>query len=150
MAKLLFYRQKRVDEGVRTGLEVGEYELAWRFDPGPGESNPILLWFVDIKCEGPGIPDGPEQAQEWFENHGQMLRRGLRSYAQEIKTGTDIGFHSTTWNAEPQTSEDVQVTISCSASNRVSARQMASILEDMADQWDEILDALEWEEQAER
>jgi hypothetical protein len=143
MGKLLFYRQKRVDDGMRTGLELGDVTLAEQFEPGPGERDPILRWYVDVKCEGPAIPDDPDRAEEWFIDRGEVLRKGLTDYAKALENGVDAGFHSITWNSFSQTKENVYVTISCSASDRSTARRLPSILTDMASRWDAIMDSLE-------
>ena len=53
MPNLTFYRQKRVDGGVRTGVELDGETVASLFEEGDPERDPALLWFVDLRCEGP-------------------------------------------------------------------------------------------------
>lgn len=149
MAKLLFYRQKRVDRRIRTGLEWNDQTLAERFDDGPGERDPVLLWYVDVKCEGPGIPEDPDLAEQWFVDHSEILRNSLGSYAEQLGPGIDMGMHSLTWNLAPETSENVQVTIACSAADRITARELPSIMKDLAVQWDGIMNYIELMERAE-
>ena len=63
MPKLVFYRQKRYDGAIRTGLELDDDPIAEHYEEGSGERDPALLWFVDLRCKGPGIPGDPDDAE---------------------------------------------------------------------------------------
>jgi hypothetical protein len=150
MAKLLFYRQKRFDGGIRTGLEIDDATLVEQFDPVPGEPDPYLRWYVDVKCEGPAVPADPDRAEDWFVERRDVLREKLLEYAKKIGHGVDVGLHSLNWNAQSLTGEDAQITIICSTADHQGARELPSILNDLAERWDEIMDSLELTEPAKR
>jgi hypothetical protein len=77
MAQLLFYRQKRVDGGVRTGLDLDREEIAEHFEEGELERDPALLWYVDLRCDGPGVPADGEAALQWLIDYAPVIREGF-------------------------------------------------------------------------
>jgi hypothetical protein len=64
MAKITFYRQKRRDGGLHTGITINGWN-AMEMDEGIDwdDADPVLLWYVDVQCEGKMLPDRPETAR---------------------------------------------------------------------------------------
>ena len=72
MPNLTFYRQARIDGGIRTGIELDEDAVFEHFEEGGPELDPTLLWYVDLRCQGPGLPDEPRKAREWLIDHADV------------------------------------------------------------------------------
>ncbi len=149
MASLIFYRQKRNDGAIRTGVELDGETIAERFEEGGRERDPALLWFIDFRCEGQGIPDDPENATQWLLDHSKVIRDGIVRYAEQLKTGADPDFYSLTWSEFQGLPENVSIVIACSAIRRVDARQMAVNLIDLADHWNARIPSLDIPQEAE-
>lgn len=139
MAKLVVYRQKRYDGGVRTGLDLNGVPLAEHFEAGQAERDSSLLWFVDLRCEGPGVPDDPDAAMDWLVEQADTVREGFARYAERLRVGADKDLYSLTWSDFPAVPEGVTMAIACSAVRRVDAREMSSILAGVGDGWDDLL-----------
>ena len=142
MVKLIFYRQKRYDNGIRTGLELDGYPIAERFEEGDGPRDPALIWYVDLCCEGPGVPDDPDMVEPWLVEHSSLIRDGFVRFAERLRAGADKDIYSLAWSDFPDAPQGVTITISCSAARRVDGREMAAILQDTATRWDEIIHSL--------
>ncbi|HZW34920.1 MAG TPA: hypothetical protein VFF52_29625 [Isosphaeraceae bacterium] len=149
MAKLIFYRQKRYDGGVRTGLELDGDPIGERFEGGEGERDPALIWYVDLRCEGPGIPDDPDLAEQWLFDHAPIIRDGFLRLAERLRAGTDKDIYSLKWSDFPDAPEGVSMTIACSAVRRVDGREISAVLKDIASHWEDILQTIEVPEGAE-
>ena len=134
MTMLSCFKQVRVDGGTRLGIDVDGETVLGRFDPGPAESDPILAWYVDIRCEGEHLPDDAESAQRWFLDNSELIRAALSALADEIRAGVDVDCWPLQWEATP-IPPDVRVTIVCSAIRRVQAQQMAEQLRIIAGEW---------------
>jgi len=149
VSKLLFFRQKRFDGTIHTGLELDDEPIAHRYEGGSGERDPALLWYVDLRCEGPGIPDDPELSAHWLLEHGSSIRDGFAGFARKLEVGADPDLYSLTWGGFPEEPEGVTMTIACSAARRVEARELSRILGDIAGRWDELIRKLEIPQSAE-
>ncbi len=151
MAKLVFYRQKRYDGGIRTGIELDNRPIAEHFDEEGMESerDPALLWFVDVRCEGAGIPDDPDAAEDWLIDRSGTIREGLRRFADRLRVGADTDIYCLTWNEFDGLPADVHMMIACSAIRRIDARMMSSILNEIADKWDEIIQEIDLPQEVE-
>lgn len=141
MPTLSFYRQQRADGGVRTGLEIDGDTVLHRFQGGKGEDDPALLWFIDIRCQGPRLPKNPEQARQWFLDYGEMIRAGLRELAEELRAGIDAD----AWPVRrqlPRMPSGVRVTLSCAAARRFEGLRVAVILHELAGNWQSQIQSL--------
>ena len=141
MSKIGFYRQERLDGGVRTGIEInGEIALG-RFESTGDDHDPALAWYVDVTCEGASLPDDPEPARQWLCTHSQVIRGGLKEMADTLRAGIDAD----SWPVKRKLSKaprNVRITIACSAVRRWAAREMARVLRDIADKWEDRLRGL--------
>ena len=65
MSKIVFYRQKRRDRGLHTGVLI-EGGTALELEEGVNwkGGDPILLWWVDLRCEGKKLPTRTEPARQ--------------------------------------------------------------------------------------
>ncbi len=139
MRTITFYRQKRIDGGIRTGVEVGGNTVLSTFESGDGTNDPALLWYVDIICEGPRLPQDSEDARRWLSLQGKNVRRLLDLLAKKVVAGVDSG----DWPVHQQsTIRGVKMRVSCSAVRRLEARKLTDILEDIAQHWDEYVGSL--------
>lgn len=139
MAKLVFYIQKRFDGGSRTGIELDDETIAHHFEDVQGEHNPKLRWFVDLRCNGPGVSDDPETAIAWLLGQSEVIRDGFARFAEELAVGADPDVFSLRWTAFDGLPEGVEMAIVCSATRRTDARELSGIVADFGNRWNEIL-----------
>src|SRR5947207_6480872 len=90
MPKLKFYRQRRVDGGTRTGIDVDNEEMWHRFEEPPeAEADPALVWYVDVRCHGPAVPAGREEARVWLLKNTPVIKRAFEQIADKLHAGYD-------------------------------------------------------------
>jgi hypothetical protein len=134
MQSITFYRQKRIDGGIRTGVEVGGNTVLSTFKSGRGEHDPALVWYVDVICEGRKLPKSSEEARRWLVDHSKNIRRLLGALAERVIEGIDPDV----WPIFQQgIFHGVKIRISCSTVRRLEARKLANVLHDIAQRWDE-------------
>src|SRR5262249_22852861 len=143
MPKLVFYRQKRYDGGIRTGVELDDDRVSDWFDPGPDENDRALLWDIDLGCEGAGVPDEPEVVLDWLLEQGPIIRDGFSRFAEHLRYGFDPDIYTVKWMDFRTVPQDVTMLIACSAVRRVDAMEMGSHLLEIAINWDAILQRLQ-------
>jgi hypothetical protein len=139
MAKLVFYRQKRYDGGIRTGVELDDDRVADWFDPGPDENDRVLLWYVDLRCEGSGVPDEPELVLDWLLEHGPIIRDGFLRCADHLRNGFDPDIYTVRWTDFRDLPPEVAMLIASSAIRRVDALEIGSHVLEIATSWDGII-----------
>src|SRR4051794_4076762 len=115
MAGLTFFRQARIDGGVRTGVMIGEFTVLHRFEEGSADHDPALIWSVDLRCNGSGLPVDAEGARRWLLEHEGIIRRGFVRFADELQAGVDVDPYPLQWEGFEGTPEGVQMRIVCSA-----------------------------------
>jgi hypothetical protein len=132
MDKLNFYRQKRRDGGVRTGIEFND-EPVWEiFEPGNLPQESALLWFVDVRCSGENLPNEPELIRSWLLQRSHVIQSGLQQLAKDLVAGIDPDWPI----RRPVVTEgDVRITIYCSAMRRLSGTEISDVLADVAKSW---------------
>lgn len=149
MPKLIFYRQKRYDGAVRTGVELGGETIAETFEEEGGEPDPALLWYIDLRCEGPGIPDDPDTAWRWLLDISGVIRDGFARYSERLRAGADVDVYSLTWSDFTGVPDGVTMSIACSAIRRVDARGMSTCLKDVGENWEAIMRSLDTPQEVE-
>src|SRR5438876_12275597 len=98
MTEFAFYRQKRRDGGIRTGIEInGETELGLEEGFTGDEQDPVLLWFVDLRMEGKKLPTDPEEVRQWLLKHSPGICAGFQLLAGEIQAGVDFNTYPYLW-----------------------------------------------------
>ncbi|MEX0938722.1 MAG: hypothetical protein WDZ59_12750 [Pirellulales bacterium] len=142
MTDLLFYRQKRVDGGLRSGIDLNGSPLAEGFREGDEEPNPVLLWYIDLRCSGEHLPHDADKAIEWFRENNDAFTGTLRRTAQELsRTGVDteaLPFRQQFRNLLPGVNVDLVI----STLGRPEGRDVAQFLREFADDWLAQLDGL--------
>lgn len=139
MPTITFFRQARRDGGVRTGIDIDDRTVLSRFEPGRRAEDPALLWYVDVRCEGPRLPRDVQAAREWLIRHEPQVRQALETLAGQVPDGLD----PTEWPLKTtKRLSGATITVACSAVRRVEARDIATTLQDVAARWQERLDTL--------
>ena len=134
MTTVTFYHQERVDGGVRTGLEVDGYTLLEEFRGGPGERDPALLWYVDVRCEGSVPPfQTADDVRQWLRGAAPGLRDALLLAATHLAAGVDVELAPWEWTA-PNPVAGLPARVVVSAQRRVAALDMAARLRRLAGQ----------------
>ncbi len=142
MPSLIIYRQKRIDGGIRTGVELGDSTIFELFEPEEGDRDPTLLRYVDVRCDGPGVPGDPETAAQWLLTTAPSIQDGLGRFADKLRrVGADLDEYPLKW-ADFADEADVTRTISCTTIRRVDARGLAEILDDIRIHWGARVEAM--------
>jgi hypothetical protein len=146
MRELSFYRQKRYDGGVRTGIELEGETILGIFDEGPPDEqdNPMgsaLLWYVDVRCRGEDLPDGAEEARGWLIQHAETILSGLYSLSENLAAGLDDG-GPIVWRDFPQSAQGVAVEVVCSSIRRIEGLEISAVLKEIADHFVDIVQQL--------
>ena len=113
-------------EVLRTGVELDDDRVADAFDPGPDGIDPALIWYIDLRCEGEGVPDDPEPVLDWLLEHGPIIRDGFSRLAEHLRNGYDPDIYTLKWTDFQERPQDVTMLIACSAIRRVDAREIGS------------------------
>jgi hypothetical protein len=146
MRELSFYRQKRYDGGVRTGIELDGETILGIFDEGPPDEqdNPMgsaLLWYVDVRCRGEDLPDDAEAARGWLIEHAETILSGLYSLSENLAVGLDDG-GPIVWRDFPQSAQGVYLEVVCSSIRRIGGLEISAVLKDIADHFVDIVQQL--------
>jgi hypothetical protein len=149
MAKLIFYRQKRYDGAIRTGVELDGETIAERFEGSGADRDPALLWYIDLRCDGDGIPDDPDAATQWLLDQSAIIHDGFARNAERLRAGADVDVYSLIWSEFENVPAGVQITIACSAVRRIDAREMAANLASVGEHWEAIVRSLDIPQEAE-
>jgi len=140
MPKLIFYRQQREDGGVRMGIDLNGDRIFERFDRGPGESDPGLIWYVDVILENPDMPTAEDDLRPWLLDQSDIVINVLREMADHVPAGMDPG----DWPYHHQRHVgELRLKVICSAIRRLEAREIGARLRDVADHWREYVGVLE-------
>jgi hypothetical protein len=142
MAGLTFFRQARIDGGVRTGIMLGESTILHRFEEGGADNDPALVWFVDLRCNGSGLPVDAEGARRWLIEHEGIIRGGFTRFAGELQAGADVDSYPLQWEGFKGAPDGVQMKIVCGATRRVDALRLADVLNDVAARWRQMIEEL--------
>ena len=143
MPKLTFYRQKRVDGGIRTGVELDGETILEEFEAGEGERDPALLWYVDLRCDGSGVPNDADEAARWLLLKAPVIEEGFSRFANQLRrVGADVDAYPLLWSEFPDPGEGVAMKIACSTTRLTDARGIAEILDDVRSHWSERIEAM--------
>src|SRR5216683_2642808 len=142
MAKIIFYRQKRRDDGIHTGIEIDGY-TAMEQEEGIDWDNadPILVWYVELRCEGKKLPGKAEEARKWLLEQGRFIRESLVSLASELQVGMDYNNWPLLWTV-PNAPRGVRMSVACHAMHRADALAIAEVISDVALHWQERIEKL--------
>lgn len=141
MSEILFFRQARRDGGMRTGIEVDGEPVLHRFDEGKSESDPVLLWFIDVLIDGPQLPVDAEAVRDWLLDHKRPVVEAMSEFAKELEAGVDL-------DALPVSKQFCdriphgKLRLTCSAARRTDARKIAQLVRDLARRWTSVVKRL--------
>lgn len=142
MSSLVVYRQRRVDEGMRTGIELDSRTIGHKFEEGGEDRDPALRWYVDLRCEGPGLPHEAGAAFKWLNDQEMLIRENFSEYADRLSAGADLDDYPLEW-IFPSHPDGVRMKIACSAVRRVDSREISSILKGISREWPDLIRDLE-------
>lgn len=140
MPNIVFYRQARVDGGVRTGIEVDGAGIE-SYEDGSAEHDPALIWYVDLRIQGDDLPEDPEDARQWLLDRKALVARVYRRLAQRLEVGMDPDI----WPLQVKADDappGVQILAVCSCMSRISVRQMSKTVLEVAEHWKQYLQQL--------
>jgi len=141
MTELTFFRQKRFDGGIRTGIEIDGHAVFENYSPGEPDDDPSLLWYIDLRSVGDSLPSDPEDVRQWFIDNGETLRQQLLLIAN---TNLSIGFDTELRPFQKTLClKDVSGKIIVTAIRRITARDIASELKDLCNNWETLLNNME-------
>ena len=138
MTKLNFYIQARADGGRRSGIEVDGETLHSHFEPGCGEPDPSLLWYIDIRCKVDSLPRDEYATTKWLIDHSDLFREELLVLSERLYAGLDVDL----WPLQHRIVKapaGVEAVIVCSSIRGIIAREYGSILADVVQNFDSIL-----------
>ncbi len=143
-AGLTFFRQERIDGGVRTGLMLGIETVFERFEISGEEYDPTLAWSVDLRCNGPSLPTQPPEAKAWLLANQNLIRDGFLRYAEQLSVGSDpTGIKLLEWSDFQLAPPGVQLKIVCGALRRVDALFLSTKVKFVGEHWSELVQGLE-------
>jgi hypothetical protein len=141
MSSLSFYRQARVDGGIRTGIDV-DWDPAWEgYEPGGEESDPALLWYVDVRCEGESLPRDRDRVRQWFLDLSPTLKPALAALASKLRVGYDDEAVPYQFPV-PGTPAGVSVVIVCSAVRGLGLGRLGTAVGEIGERWEDLLRGL--------
>ena len=140
MSKVTFYRQKRFDGGIRTGIDIDGDRALHHYEPGKGDENPALQWYVDLRISG-DLPDAPDELRAWLLGHASKICNALNDLSRKhIGTDEDL----VPFQAElPTIQKGVKIVVVWSAVRRVNNLEFTEVLRQLAVHFVEYVNELE-------
>lgn len=139
MPQLLYYKQTMADGGIRYGVSVNFTPLLHWQREGKGNKNATMNWHVDVNCAGTSIPTEPEEVRSWLLAHSNFLKNGLAQAAQILKKG--IKDWPLIHDISPP-SPAVYAFIMVSPLEKMKAKDLAKVLEEMKNELERILEQM--------
>jgi|SRR5579872_714685 len=131
VSKIIYYRQKRYDGAIRTGITVNGPLLLELFENESEEPDPALLWYVDVRCEGKRLPTTVEEVRKWLLKQAPVVCHVLNELADEFQAGMDIDV----WPLQrtiAHSPRGIRMTVVCSVARRLEALKIADSLREVA------------------
>ena len=140
-SNLVYYRQGRVDGGIHTGVDAFDAPLLESFEnEAPyDESDPVLAWYIEVRCKGRGLPTSVDGARAWLLKHQEVIRSGLAALADELSVGLDVESYPYFWRKFPSQFKEAQLTLVCSAHRRPNGIGLARQVRSFGDHFEEYL-----------
>ena len=142
MSTLRFYQQERYDGGLRTGVGIDSQTLLQEFRPGSEESDPALLWYVDVVLEVERLPKHAEEARSWLIKYSAAIVSSLRALSERLEIGLD---NDSKWPYEARIAglpRGIRGRIVLSAIGRLPEGVLARRLNELANEWESVLERL--------
>jgi hypothetical protein len=142
-----FERRQQVDDGAiysvvthrdRHGLER---EIASGYEgPAPLSRGSHILWWIDLRAEGDGVPDSFRQARTWFDEHAQAFLCALNAEADNtdlLGIDSDSGVRLVSFEVDP--AAGINGELRYWANSVQTGRNMPEVLRGIARDWYGIL-----------
>ena len=143
LPKISFYRLMRRDGVIRTGVEADDVTELGTVEGEEAEyPDPVLAWYVDLRCEGKKLPAGPEKVRRWLLDHADVITKAFTHLADEVRAGIDFATWMPLLWPVPEAPRGVRMTIACSATRRTDALAIARVLTEMAVHWRQWLEKM--------
>lgn len=136
MVKITFFRQKRRDGAVRSGIDV-DGETLWHRLESTTESesddgfDPVLSWFVDLEFIGEALPFQPHEARQWLLDHANHIQDWLQKTLEPIRAGFDMAQFPLI-REQPEFETGVHLLLRLSAVRRAGVRELMDVLSEIA------------------
>jgi hypothetical protein len=151
MSKVVFFRQRRYDLAIRTGIRLDDVLIAHRFERASEEPDPSLLWYLDVRCRGDAAPTRREEVVPWLVKISNVVCGGMVQYADQLGACDDSEDYPLEWGEFPDAPAGLAIKIVCSAVQGTGAREMEEIVRSIAEDWEAILGGLRtWKGKGER
>jgi hypothetical protein len=139
--KLTFYRQKRVDGGVRTGGEWLGSSLLQRFERGDDDDS-SLLWYVDLRFSGPRLPKEPDGVRDWLIEQEPWILDAMGHAARDLDVGIDADVlpYKRLCGEAPA---GISLELAASAQRRVPGHQVGKTVRQIGRRWRRMIESLE-------
>ena len=141
---LSFYRQERVDGGIRTGIMLGMATIFERFEIEGEEWDPSLAWSVELRCGGPSLPTDVNAVKPWLLALEEPIKEGFRRFSDRLSAGSDpTGDYPLQFEDFPDLPPEVSMKIVCTALRRYDAFFLAEHLNQVREHWSDLVRDLE-------
>ncbi len=88
MSSIVFFRQARMDGGIRTGIDVDG--AGWEYyEGGSEEYDPALIWYVDLRAQGDHLPGSLEDARQWLLDQESLVNATYQQLVERLEVGMD-------------------------------------------------------------
>lgn len=145
MSKLIFFKNVRQDQAVRTGVEIDGVRLLQRFEEGKSPSDPALQWWVDVVFAGKTISEDADHVRTWLIENGSFVQNGLQELAEHLLA--EIDEESIPFVRKPQRRPPgLACTVKGSSVRRIRTEDMSKHVRDLAKNWQAEIDAMTVEE----
>ena len=147
MTEITFYRQKRRDGSIRSGLHCsGPFDLE-SFEPGPADIAddpyaPVLDWIIDLQLDVPEEPIDAESGRRILLACSEPISSQLNQKIADLGVGFDTSLPVTLTDFD-QLPVGYQCRLNCSISNRFKGAAFIAILRDFASSWPEYCQKLQ-------
>jgi len=141
---LSFYRQERVDGGIRTGITLGMASIFERFEIEGEEWDPSLAWSVELRCSGSSLPTGTADVKPWLLAHESQIKDAFRRFSEQLAAGSDpTGVYPLQFADFRGLPAGVTMKIVCTALRRYDAYFLAEHVNYIREHWSELVKNLE-------
>lgn len=137
----IFY-QVRQDGGVRFGLEVDGELILHDFHEGQAESDPVLVWYIDLRCKSDDSSFAdPESAQLWLSSHANDIQEALLDVSRKFNSGVDND--GVPHKLKVKSKSGLQFNITTLAIPRHSALDLGKNIAQLAKDWKRLVNKLD-------
>lgn len=141
MTTIAYFRNVCRDGGIHLGLYVDDDVLFENWKNQAEEPDPVLDWWIDVRCQTAEFPKNADQIRDWFLGLSGQINDALEKLAKQLDVGMDGGvipFHFRSKVADAA-GKPVEIEIKGAASARVRAPDVARQILDTRTSWQQDL-----------